>query len=679
MKKSMFSFIIMLSFILIQGQNLTATDQRYDKTNHNNDEIWTPGYMVENFKRVGGTEISPDGKWIAFTVSEAMIEGEESRYLTHIYLVKSDGSRKLQLTRGNESASNPQWSPDGKYLSFISARGNDGNQIWMINPEAGESWQVTQAEGSIRNYKWSNNGGHIAFTMIDPPSEEQQYRLKNRKDANVEGKDLNYSHVYVFKADPQNHEPANIQRLTKGDFHVGSFDWSPDDKTIVFDHQPRPEHEYWPETSISKVPADSGKVEKLIDLGGSDSSPVYSPCGKYLAFTTDNGNPRWPVYEFLKIKNLENGSLTRLGKTHDDEPRNIKWSPDGDKIFYMELNKTSIDLFAMPVEGKDAQYRQITKGPGQFTGFSLSADASKLAAIHQNFDQAPDIIVSDLKSFNPVRLTNINEGYEQTEIAEAKVIKYESTDGKLIEATLIYPLDYEKGEKYPVLLHVHGGPTGVFRETYVASPGIYPLQKFAAEGYFVLRPNFRGSGGYGKDFRFANISDWGFGDLEDMKAGLDKLIEQGKVDPDQQAIMGWSYGGYMSSFAITQTHRFQTSMVGAGVTNLISMTGTSDIPSFLPDYFESEYWDNYELYQKHSAIFNVENINTPTLILHPEEDIRVPPSQGYELYVALKRLGVETKMVTYPRQPHGIREPKLIIDAAERQIKWLKKYLNNKE
>ncbi len=511
--------------------------------------------------------------------------------------------------------------------------------------------------------------------MVDPPTEEQKRKRRERKDVNVEGEDLNYSHLYVFEVDPESYEPAEIQRLTQGKFHIGRFDWSPDDKTIAFDHQPRPEHEYWPKTGISAVPADSGAVKKLIDLGGSDSNPLYSPDGKHLAFTTDQGNPRWPGYEVIKVKNLEDRSMIRLGKTHDDKPRMISWSPDGNEIFYWELHKTSIDLFAMPFEDEEAQYRQITDGPGQFSGFSLSADASKMAAIHQNFDQAPDIIVSEVESFNPARLTNINDGYEQTEIARAEVIRYESTDGKIIEAPLIYPLYYEEGKQYPVLLHVHGGPTGVYRETYVATPGVYPLQKFAAEGYFILRPNFRGSGGYGKDFRFANISDWGFGDLEDMKAGLDKLIEEGKVDPDKQAIMGWSYGGYMSSFAITQTDRFKASMVGAGVTNLISMTGTSDIPSFLPDYFESEYWEDYERHKRHSAIFNVENINTPTLILHPEEDIRVPPSQGYELYVALKRLGVNTKMVTYPRQPHGIREPKFIIDAAERHLDWLKKHI----
>ena len=643
---------------------------------HHHEEVfeWTPSYMVENFKRVGGTAISPDGEWIAFTVSEARTEGERSDFLTHIHLVKTDGSRQFQLTRGDVSTSNPQWSPDGQWISFTSTRGGNGNQIWLIDPRGGEAWQLTKAEGSVGQYHWSNSGKQIAFTMVDPPSEEQKRRQREREDVHVVDKEFNYSHLYLVDVDSGSQKAGEIERLTEGEFHVGRFDWSPDDLVIVFDHQPRPGLEYHVHTSISTVPVDGGEVELLIDLGGVDSSPIYSPDGRYIAFTTDIGNPRWPGFLYIKVMDLTDGSMTQLGETFDDEPRNIQWSPSGDEIFYMELHRTSIDLFAMPVTGPDAQYRQITYGAGRFSGFSISADGSMLAAIHQAFDTPPDVIVSEMDDFNPIRLTEINKGYAQTELAKARVISWESTDGMIIEAPLIYPLNYEEGKKYPVLLHVHGGPTGVFGETYVATPSVYPLQAFAAEGYFILQPNFRGSGGYGKDFRFANLSDWGFGDLEDMKAGLDKLIEEGLADPERQAIMGWSYGGFMSSFAITRTDRFKASMVGAGVTNLISMTGTSDIPSFLPDYFESEYWENYERHQRSSAIFNVANITTPTLILHPEEDIRVPISQGYELYVALRRLGVETIMVTYPRQPHGLREPKFIIDAAERQLNWLERF-----
>ncbi len=671
MKKLFFVFAIMLSAcFLYQPAALAGKVQDND-----HDEFWSPKYMVENFKQVGGTAISPDGSWVAFTVSIPRTEGTQSDFLTHIHLVSTDGVGQFQLTRGDVSASNPQWSPCGEYLAFTSTRGGDGNQIWLIKPSGGEAWQLTSADGSVGQYQWSNSGRQIAFTMTDPLSEEQRQRQRERRDVNVVDQDIRYAHLYVFDVDEDAEEMAEITRLTEGAFNVGSFDWSPDDATIAFDHQPRPGLEYWPRTNISTVPAGGGEVKLLIDLGGSDTNPLYSPDGRYLAFTTDRGETNWPGYDVMMIKNLLSGEMKLLGVTHDDEPRMVQWSPAGDEIFYWELHNTSVDLFAMPVTGQDALYRQITEGSGQFRGYSLSRDGSVMSAIHQDFHLAPDVIISGVHNFNPVRLTDVNAGYEQGELAKARVMRWEAQDGMIIEGPLIYPLNYEEGKQYPIILHVHGGPTGVFGESYVAAPHVYPLQKFAAEGYFILRPNFRGSGGYGKDFRFAIRSEWGYADLDDMLTGLDILIEEGKVDPNRQAIMGWSYGGYMSSMAITRTNRFSASMMGAGVSNLISMTGTSDIPSFLPDYFESEFWENYDRWKRHSAVFNVENVTTPTLILHPEQDIRVPPSQGFEFYVALKRLGVETKMVTYPRQPHGIREPKFTIDAAERQIEWLRRFL----
>ncbi len=663
-------FLVSTLFLFLLG-GCGSTQAAADRPD--TDERWSATYMVENYKRVGATALSPDGQWIAFTVSEARTEGEKSDFLTHIHLVSADGSRQFQLTRGDESASGPQWSPDGALLSFTSTRGENGNQIWLIDPTGGEAWPLTGAEGSVSRYKWSHGGDRIAFTMTDPPSDELRQRRRERRDFNVEGEDLSFAHIYSVGVDADRAAPGEIRRLTSGEFHVGAFDWSPDDETIAFDHQPRPGTEYWPQTSISTVPSDSGAVELLVDLGGKDADPHFSPDGTRLAFISDRGDPRWPGYDVIMVKDLSDGTLSNPGETFNDRPNILHWSADGNEIYYREQHRTSLDLFALPASG--GAYRQVTEGAGLFTGLSFSADGSRLAAVHQGFAKAPDIIVSDAAQFDPVRLTDINAGYEQTRIARAEVISWESFDGKVIESVLIYPLEYREGQTYPVLLHVHGGPTGVFGESYVGAAHVYPLQKFAAEGYFILRPNFRGSGGYGREFRFSNVSDWGFGDLEDMLAGLDLLIDQGKVDPDRQAIMGWSYGGYMSSFAITRTDRFRASMVGAGVTNLVSFVGTADIPSFLPDYFEGDYWENYERFMRHSAIFNVENITTPTLVLHPEQDIRVPPSQGWELYVALKRLGVDTKLVTYPRQPHGIREPKLIIDAAERQLEWLEKYV----
>jgi dipeptidyl aminopeptidase/acylaminoacyl peptidase len=216
---------------------------------------------------------------------------------------------------------------------------------------------------------------------------------------------------------------------------------------------------------------------------------------------------------------------------------------------------------------------------------------------------------------------------------------------------------------------------GVFSESYPGRPGLYPLAAFASKGYAVLRCNIRGSGGYGKQFRFANYNDWGGKDYDDLMAGVDHVIGMGVADPDRLAVMGWSYGGYMTSWVIGHTRRFKAAAIGAPVTNLWSFTGTSDIPGFLPDFFAGEPWDSFEAYRKHSPMSYVKGITTPALILHGEGDIRVPISQGYEFYNALKRQGIPAKMVVYPREPHGPQEPKFMLDIMRRHLDWVEKYV----
>jgi dipeptidyl aminopeptidase/acylaminoacyl peptidase len=274
-----------------------------------------------------------------------------------------------------------------------------------------------------------------------------------------------------------------------------------------------------------------------------------------------------------------------------------------------------------------------------------------------------------------VRVSRANLDLPKATLGETKIISWKSKDGTEVEGLLTLPGAYEAGKKYPLILNIHGGPAGVFTENFIGRLAVYPIATFSARGYAVLRPNPRGSGGYGKRFRFANMGDWGGKDYEDDMAGVDRLIKMGIADPDRMAVMGWSYGGFMTSWVITQTNRFKAAAVGAGVTNLWSFTGTADIPGFLPDYFGGEPWDAFEAFQKHSPMSFVKNVKTPTLILHGEADVRVPTSQGYELYNALKRQGVTTRMVVYPRTPHGPREPKFILDIAQRHLDWVDKYV----
>jgi len=273
-----------------------------------------------------------------------------------------------------------------------------------------------------------------------------------------------------------------------------------------------------------------------------------------------------------------------------------------------------------------------------------------------------------------VRMSEANGEIPRKDLGKTEAVSWKGKDGLEVEGLLTYPVGYENGKKVPLVVVIHGGPAGNFNESFIGT-GLYPIAAFANRGYAVLRANIRGSAGYGQKFRASNFTDWGGGDYQDLMAGVDAMIARGIADPDRMAVMGWSYGGYMTSWVITQTNRFKCAAIGAGLTNLTSMWGTNDIPSAMDDYFGAAPWDARDAYAKSSPLNFVKNAKTPTLILHGEVDPRVPVSQGYEMYHSLKRLGVETKMVVYPRTEHGPREPKFVLDILERHLAWVDAHL----
>jgi dipeptidyl aminopeptidase/acylaminoacyl peptidase len=274
-----------------------------------------------------------------------------------------------------------------------------------------------------------------------------------------------------------------------------------------------------------------------------------------------------------------------------------------------------------------------------------------------------------------VQVSHVNDEAAKLPMPKTEVVRWKSSDGLDIEGLLTYPVGYKAGTKVPLLLNVHGGPTGVYRQTFIGNPSPFALAALANDGYAILRANPRGSSGYGQKFRFANYNDWGGGDYNDLMAGVDHVIAMGVADPNRLGVMGWSYGGYMTSWIITHTHRFKAAVVGAGVTDLVSFTGTADIPGFLPDYFGGQYWQTFDSWRQHSPLMHVAGVTTPTLIEHGEADERVPISQGYELYNALKAQNVPVRMLVLPRQHHGPREPKMILEAEKSTVEWMEKWI----
>ncbi len=639
--------------------------------------VWTPETMIK-FKRVGGVDISPNGKFVAYTVSSPMMEGEHSDYLTHIWVAATDGSFNVQFTQGDKSCTNPKFSADGNYLAFLSARTYDKMQVWAMRVTGGEAEQITRSKVGVEQFAWSPDGKRIAFTQRDADPDEERNKKEKRDWTIVDH--WKYCHLYTVAWEKNfstlhGKHLRDTRRLTRGDFHVTSFSWSPDSKKIAFTVQATPSVDSWPTSDISLIPADSGSVTTLVASKGMDFGPQWSPDGKQIAFVSDGGNPKWAGTSDAYTISASGGQPVKFCESPDRQCTLVGWAGDGKGVYIAEVDHTHGRLYFLPSSGPKPVV--MTPGEGTYTNVVVSADNRTMAFVHQSPEQAPEIFVTSTAKFEPRQLSDCHHDFPKLPMGKTEVIHWVSRDGRNVEGLLTYPVQYEKGKQYPLILNLHGGPFGVFTQIFTGTASAYPIQAFAQQGYAVLRPNPRGSSGYGREFRHLNYNDWGFGDYDDDQAGVDKVISMGVAHPDSLVVCGWSYGGYMSAFTITRTHRFKAASAGAPVTDLVSFMGTSDVTGFVPDYFGGDYWDRLDTYIKHSPVFNLKNVTTPMQVIHGERDARVPTSQGYELYSSLKRLGVTCEMITYPRTMHSVQEPKFIEDIGERIISWFNRELRH--
>ena len=630
---------------------------------------WTPELSMQ-VHPVADVVPSPDGQLVAYTESRAVMDGEKSEIDTQIYLAAADGSHRTQLTRGEKSSTSPEFSPDGRYIYFASARSGKPN-VWRIPVDGGEAEMVTDWKGEMGAFHVSPDGKWVAFAGMEPRAEDEKDK-KEKRDFRVIDENPHNHTLWIVPAEPDSRDKRAVHKVGDTPGHAQEFDWSPDAKSIAFDHTPTPSADDWTKSDISEVNVETGAVKSIAATGAAEHSPHYSRDGRYLAFVRSTDPARWAGMDRIVLLTRQSGESRELPPTFDEQPVLLGWSGDAASILYAEARGTTRVLYAAAVDGpaKNVYESHGTMLPGR-----LNTRGTAVGMTLESSIEAPEGYALKLGESTPQRVSAANVELPKLPIGETKRITWKGADGLEIEGLLTYPVGYESGKHYPLVLVIHGGPTGVFQDSFLGRYGGYPLATFAARGYAVLRANPRGSSGYGRTFRFANMNDWGGKDFADLMAGVDYAIAQGVADPNRLAVMGWSYGGFMTSWVITHTHRFKAAAVGAGVTNLWSFTGTSDIPGFLPDYFTGEPWNTFDGYFNHSPMAFVKGVTTPTLILHGEADERVPISQGYELYHALKRQGVETKMVVYPRTPHGPREPKFLLDIMQRHVDWMEQHL----
>ncbi|PYS40145.1 MAG: S9 family peptidase [Acidobacteria bacterium] len=624
-------------------------------------------------KTVGGTQISPDGKWVAYTIGYG--DFKQDAFITQICLVESGSGRSLQLTRGDKSSTNPRWSPDSQWLAFLSNRVEDKNQIFLINPNGGEAQQLTKSETAIGNFAWSEDGKTIAYTATEPTAQALKDRREYLDDYDVVREGYSYVHLWTVNvADAMNAPAAGKQRTKKKDFSVDSFSWSPDGSTIVFSATLNPDLIQGVTSDIYLLKLSDDSIKKIVDQPGPDNNPRFSPDGKQIVFSSAMGDKLYFASNSkLAVVSVDGGKPRSITDSFDENPGLIDWKADG--IYFVAQQKTPSHLFRVdPASGK---ITRISAPDELMAGaFSLTRAGDRMAFLAGSPTSMNEVFVSDMRRFAPRKLTDMTAPARGFTLGTREVISWKSQDGMTIEGVLIKPADFDPAKKYPLLCIIHGGPTGIDRPLLLSPDArYYPSDIWAARGALILKVNYRGSAGYGEKFRKLNMRNLGVGDAWDVLSGVDYLIAKGWVDKSKVACMGWSQGGYISAFLTTSTDRFVAISVGAGISNWATYYYNTDITPFTINYLGNDPAEDPAIYQKTSPMSYIKNAKTPTLIQHGELDRRVPIANAYELRQGLENRGVKVEMVVYKGYGHGITKPKSMRAVMQHNLSWFNHYI----
>jgi dipeptidyl aminopeptidase/acylaminoacyl peptidase len=610
-----------------------------------------------NLRGISDLQYSPDGKRLAFVVLEPA-KGQGRKRHIWIHEAGEEGSR--QFTYSEKSESGPRWSPDGKTLAFMSDRG-EAQQIYLMRADGGEGVALTKGKNGVHGFEWSPDGKRIAYIAPDAKSEAEEKKEKDKDDAHVVDKEDKRGRLWIV-----NVETAETRALTKPSWDVGQIAWLHNGTQLVMEATEHPESDQFTQ-KIYGVLAVSGETKLLLAPRGPFGEIKISAGGNTISFVgSREDGPDPHDLMLLPVNGFEAHNLT--GSNLDRPVEAYEWQKDGtvmlvaadgfkSKLIKFDANATKQELAASPVP----------------TGSIALSNGGELAYVAQTGTTPPEVWTwSEKGGAAAKQVSNVNDAWKQFKLATPEYYKYKSFDGMEIEAALLRPIGGPGAgttTKLPLVALIHGGPTGRWSDA-IETWG----QLLAARGYAVFYPNIRGSVGYGQKFVETNKADWGGGDYKDVMAGVHDLITRGIADGNRLGIGGWSYGGYMAEWAITQTNEFKVAVSGAGMANLISEFGMEDHPAG-DEWFFGTPWESPEKFLNSSPFVHFKDAKTPTLVLQGDADTIDPLGQSQELYRGLKRYGVETELVVYPREPHGFHEEKHLVDRLERILAWFDKYL----
>ena len=610
-----------------------------------------------SLRHISDLEFSPDGSRIALVVSEPAKGDQRQR---HIWLLDPATGAARQITYSEKAESSPRWSPDGKFLAFLSNR--DANQqIYRLSLSGGEAELLTKGKRNISHFEWSHDGKRIAFIAPDAKTEDEEKKEKDKDDARVADKDVKQPRLWLLDV-----ATKSERALTPANVSVSELAWFPDDASLALVATDHPESDRHTDrifrvSAASTDPKTLTVLQPLLAPAGPFGDIDVSPSGNTISFIgsrVDGPSPHdlWllPV-NMPAAKNLTSVGLDRAVFAY-------RWKKDGSLVLLAADGFTRTLIRYTPSGSRE----DISLGEIMPSSFAVT-EKGDLAFVGENSTRPQEIWLTSAGQ-QPRELPLFNKSFDSSLLVRPEVYRYKSFDGLEIEAALLKP-PASSSSKVPLVALIHGGPTGAW-ESSIESWG----QLLVVRGYAVFYPNIRGSVGYGQKFIESNRADWGGADFKDVMAGIDDSIAKGVADPNRLGIGGWSYGGYMSEWAITQTTRFKAAVSGAGMANLISEYGTEEHPSY-DEWFWSVPYEKPEGFLNHSPFVFLKNAKTPTLILQGDADTVDPLGQSQELYRGLKRYGVPAEFVIYSREPHGLREEKHLVDRLNRMVAWYDKYL----
>jgi dipeptidyl aminopeptidase/acylaminoacyl peptidase len=624
--------------------------------------------------RVNSPRLSPDGTHVAYLVAENQMGKDKDQWksVTSVWLVPTAGpaSAARQYTRGEKSAGNLAWSPDGKMLAFTMDAGEGADakpQVWFMYVDGGEPWQVTKHKSGVRGFEFSPDGKTLLLTATPATAEDEEKRTKQKDDAVVVDHDFKLAQLWTW-----NIATSDEKQVSKGDFTVSEARWSPDGARVVFTSNPTSRTDEASTQTVWVLDVASGNQKRLAETNVADftHAPKWSPDGKWIAFLGTSGF--LIRKQNLFVVDANGGTPKKLSASFELDGGEPHWSKDSATIYFGTVDRESGRVFAADVAA--ATVKPLTKDGNVVSLADISEDGKTAVGTTSDPLHPDDVYRSDLSFGSIEKITDQNAWLKDYALGATEVIKWKSSkDGIEIDGIVTKPVDWDGSKKVPFLLNPHGGPTGASVLTFNAGE-----QVMAANGYLLLEPNFRGSSGRGEKFATANQNDWGGGDYKDDMSGVQAIVDKGWADPDRLGAFGWSYGGYMTMWIDTQTDKFKAISPGAGLPDLISMYAQTDIHKYLTE-FENEKtpWDNFQEYWDHSPLKFVNNVKTPTMILHGQGDTRVPIPQSEEFYRALYDRHIPVEYVTYPRENHGFVEPRHIQDRYQRYLVFFGKYLNN--